>query len=373
MCNAPIRDRSNIIFTTGLIAGSIALIAVSVRTLVGIMRDSFGLDDAFAIAAEAACLPVTVIQCITPTLGFGKDTWAVPHENIYRVLKLTYGSQIPYFVCHGLTKLAFLFFFLRIFPDEKTRRLIWICVAISVLYTLGFTLTMTFACMPISAVWTTWDGTRTPDYCINQNTFYLVAAAVNIALDIAIVLIPIPELIKLSLSGRKKIFLSAIFGVGSITIVVSCIRLSAVAQYATSTNPMFDNLMSGVYSILEINVGIICVSMPAFRRFLAILVPTCFGSTHNDSQPKLSDENVPNARYPSASSRPKKSTMSGSLFNSTIMKTVDIGMESRGREDDEVHLVELRKGGAKATARSLGEGTEGGESTKEPQTFYHGR
>lgn len=222
-------------------------------------------------------------------------------------------------------------------------------------------------------MWTTWDGTRTPDYCINQNTFYLVAAAVNIALDIAIVLIPIPELIKLSLSGRKKIFLSAIFGVGSITIVVSCIRLSAVAQYATSTNPMFDNLMSGVYSILEINVGIICVSMPAFRRFLAILVPTCFGSTHNDSQPKLSDENVPNARYPSASSRPKKSTMSGSLFNSTIMKTVDIGMESRGREDDEVHLVELRKGGAKATARSLGEGTEGGESTKEPQTFYHGR
>jgi hypothetical protein len=75
---------------------------------------------------------------------------------------------------------------------------------------------MTFACKPVSAVWTSWDGTRKPDYCINQNTFYLVAAAFNIALDIAIVLIPIPELVKLELSRRKKVFLGAIFGVGSL-------------------------------------------------------------------------------------------------------------------------------------------------------------
>jgi hypothetical protein len=107
-----------------------------------------------------------------------------------------------------------LFFFLRIFPAEKTRQYIWACICVSVLYTIGFAFTMTFACRPISAVWTSWDGTVTPDYCINQNTFYLVAAAFNIGLDIAIVLIPIPDLMKLKLSSRKKVFLSAIFGVG---------------------------------------------------------------------------------------------------------------------------------------------------------------
>lgn len=74
---------------------------------------------------------------------------------------------------------------------------------------------MTFACKPISAVWTSWDGTRKADYCINENTFYLVAAALNIGLDIGIVLIPIPELIRLNLSSRKKVLLSAIFGVGT--------------------------------------------------------------------------------------------------------------------------------------------------------------
>jgi hypothetical protein len=91
-CGTPVRDQSNIIFMTGLLAGSVALIAVSIRTLMALMQDSFGLDDVFALGAEAACLPVTVIQCITPKLGFGKDTWVVPQQNIYQVLKV----QMPH-------------------------------------------------------------------------------------------------------------------------------------------------------------------------------------------------------------------------------------------------------------------------------------
>jgi hypothetical protein len=137
------------------------------------------------------------------------------------------------------------------------------------------------------------------------------------------------------------------------TLVVSCIRLSAVAKYATSTNPMYDNLMSGVYSILEINVGIICVSMPAFRRFLALMVPKCFGSTQNDSRQKCSEEGVPNARYPSKSSKRKKSIMNSSLFNTTIMKTVDMTIEDSAKADDEVQLVDFQKNKANAPTRSL--------------------
>ncbi|KAE9982122.1 hypothetical protein EG328_011227 [Venturia inaequalis] len=369
MCGTPIRDRSNVIFMTSIAAGTVALASVSVRTLSAIMQKSFGLDDVFALAAEAACLPVTVIQCITPQLGFGKDTWVVPQQHIYKVLRMTYGSQISYFICHGLTKLAFLFFFLRIFPSASTRRLIWVAISVSVLYTIGFASTMTFACMPISAVWTVWDGTRKPDYCINQNTFYLVAAAVNICLDFAIVLIPIPDLIKLNLSSRKKLFLCAIFGVGAITIVVSCVRLSAVAMYATSTNPMYDNLMSGVYSVLEINVGIICVSMPAFPRIVAVILPQCVVSTQSDSKPKFSDDDMPNSLYPSKPFRRKKSTMNSSLFDTTIMKTVDMDAESRPR-DDEVNLVEIQKREAKTTARSLGASTTDSEEPHEPRSFY---
>lgn len=51
------------------------------------MQSSIGMDDIFCIAAEATCLSTTVMQAITPRLGFGKDTWAVPADRIYLILK----------------------------------------------------------------------------------------------------------------------------------------------------------------------------------------------------------------------------------------------------------------------------------------------
>lgn len=51
-------------------------------------------------------------------------------------------------------------------------------------------------------------------HCMNQTVFWLCAAGYNIITDIYIVLIPIPELIKLKLSTRKKAMLIAIFSTG---------------------------------------------------------------------------------------------------------------------------------------------------------------
>ncbi|KAF2256458.1 hypothetical protein BU26DRAFT_599145 [Trematosphaeria pertusa] len=260
-----------------------------------------GLDDIFCIAAETACLPVTIKQSVTPGLGFGKDTWTVPADNIYMIQKLVYASEVSYFSCSGFTKLCFLFFFLRVFPGEHIQKAIYAVIAISVAYTVGFGTTMIFACRPISAVWTWF----------------------NIAIDLAIVAIPIPNLLRLKLGLRRKLFLVAIFSVGAITIVVSCIRLGALATYATSTNPLYDNLMAGVYSVLELNIGLMCVYMPALRRFLAQLTPRCFATTRDDC-----------------------------LFCTTIIMTVDTQAEFVVKQDDAVELVELQKFG-KSVAGSM--------------------
>jgi hypothetical protein len=53
---------------------------------------------------------------------------------------------------------------------------------------------------------------------MNQQVFWLVAAAYNIAVDIYIVIIPIPELLKLNLSTRKKLMLVAIFSTGAMYV-----------------------------------------------------------------------------------------------------------------------------------------------------------
>lgn len=55
---------------------------------------------------------------------------------------------------------------------------------------------------------------------MNQNMFWFFVAAYNIATDIYILLVPIPELLKLNLSFRKKLMLIAIFSTGF--MYVSC-------------------------------------------------------------------------------------------------------------------------------------------------------
>jgi len=131
---------------------------------------------------------------------------------------------------------------------------------------------------------------------------------------------------------------------------------------------MYDNLMSGVYSILEINVGIICVSMPAFRRFLAQLVPKCFGTTQNNSDPH-EDDDTPN-RPSKRRGKPSRSMLDASLFNTTMARTVDDTLEGIGKADDEVHLVELRRSGSKTSTQNMDGSMRGHDEEKMPPSYH---
>jgi hypothetical protein len=131
---------------------------------------------------------------------------------------------------------------------------------------------------------------------------------------------------------------------------------------------MYDNLMSGVYSILEINVGIICVSMPAFRRFLAQLAPKCFGTTEDNSDRTPGDDDTPN-RLSKKKTRPNKSMLDASLFNTTIMRTVDGDSEGIGKADDEIHLVELHRSGSKTSTQNMGGSMRGHEEEPKPPSY----
>lgn len=374
MCGVPIKDRSSQLIITNAVFGGLAFVALLVRIQVSIQQHIFGLDDFSAIVAYIFAAPVTFGQLVCGLLGFGKDTWAVSPEYIYMIMKIVYFNQLSYFISSAFSKLCFLFMFLRIFPAQRTRKFVYAGIVLSVIFPIAFGLPMTFACKPISAVWTSWDMETPYDHCINQSIFWFVAAAYNIAVDVYIVLIPIPELIKLNLSLRKKLMLVAIFSTGVITIVVSIARLWALAQYGSSTNPIYDNVLSGIFSPLELNVGIICMCMPAFRRFVARYLPHCFGSTSGSSDAKYKyreyDDGTPNARISSGKRSGGRGgrttdTLGGSLFQTTIMKTVDTRVEETRSEDDEVRLMELKKNGQAPTGNESME-----EVSVKPESLY---
>jgi hypothetical protein len=124
-------------------------------------------------------------------------------------------GEIFYVLTVALVKLSFLCFCLRIFPRREFRRIIHILMGVVALYGIAFTLVTVFNCTPVSYIWTNWDGEHTGK-CINFNLFAWAHAGINILLDMVLVGVPIPELLALSLSTKKKVFIIMMFSMGAL-------------------------------------------------------------------------------------------------------------------------------------------------------------
>jgi enolase len=66
-------------------------------------------------------------------------------------------------------------------------------------------------------VWEGWDGEHAGK-CLDINKFMIAATGTNIFIDVVIIVLPIPQLLKLSLSWRKKVGLLAMFAVGILSV-----------------------------------------------------------------------------------------------------------------------------------------------------------
>lgn len=94
LCGIPIKDRSNQLIITNAVFGALALLALLIRLQVSIQQHIFGLDDFSAVVAYTFSAPVTFGQLVCGVFGFGKDTWAVPPENIYLIMKVRSAESI---------------------------------------------------------------------------------------------------------------------------------------------------------------------------------------------------------------------------------------------------------------------------------------
>jgi hypothetical protein len=108
------------------------------------------------------------------------------------------------------TKVSILLFYRRIFTCSgiSFRIAFWFCTLLVVSYPIIFTLTMSFACQPLSHFWTQFKGTE--GTCIDVGKFYVILAIVSLATNFIMIFIPVPEVMKLQMSRGKK---AAVFGI----------------------------------------------------------------------------------------------------------------------------------------------------------------
>ncbi|KAH6682221.1 CFEM domain-containing protein [Plectosphaerella plurivora] len=178
-----------------------------------------------------------------------------------------------YLVCLGLTKLSLLCFLLRIFPNQKFRWVTYAVMLVTALSTTVYVFLGIFQCIPVSFNWEGWKGGFGPNRCVNQNALVLSAAGFSIALDVVILVLPIPLLVGLQMSWRSKASILVMFSLGVFIVITACLRLSYIIMYSRSFNPTWDNTDVLIWSGVEVSVSMIVTSLPAIRTLLKRSIP----------------------------------------------------------------------------------------------------
>lgn len=72
---------------------------------------------------------------------------------------------------------------------------------------------MLFGCTPIDHFWNGWDDQH-QGHCISLHAVFWAGAAIDISIDLWILLIPIPFIMRLKLSLRKRVLSGIMFAFG---------------------------------------------------------------------------------------------------------------------------------------------------------------
>ncbi|KAK6842793.1 hypothetical protein PG990_005268 [Apiospora arundinis] len=282
-CGIKGKDRTDLVWIVGITFGAVGLAAFFLRCIARLYvgTHAWGLDDWFMCAAVALMVPLCAISIPLSQHGLGLDMWNVSFEGVNDILFLYYWDEMIYITSLALTKVSILCFYLKVFPARSFRNVAYVLIGLNLVYALTYDFLLAFQCQPIEGAWLFWDREYKAK-CISINILGWSAAGVNIVLDLATIILPLPQLFQLSMSMKKKAQIVLMFAVGFFVTFVSIIRLRSLIEFGTTQNVTQDYVEVGYWSTIEVPVGIICACMPAIRSLFSLVFPKVFGTTRGD-------------------------------------------------------------------------------------------
>ncbi|KAI1098890.1 hypothetical protein F4804DRAFT_323539 [Jackrogersella minutella] len=278
-CGIQGEDRTALVWIIAIVFGALGLLAFVLRCMSRLIGPhDWGYDDSAMCVVMALEIALAALSIPLSNNGLGLDMWFVPHDSVTEILRLYYFDELIYITSLALTKVSVLFFYLKVFPKRSFRLCAWALISINLVYAITYDFLLIFQCNPISGAWRFWDG-EFEAKCISINVLGWSAAAINIALDLAVIILPLPALFGLSLSLRKRLQIMAMFAVGFFITIVSIVRLYSLIRFGKTQNLTQDYVETGYWSTIEVPVGIICACMPAVRSLFSRALPKIFGTT----------------------------------------------------------------------------------------------
>ncbi|KXH60139.1 CFEM domain-containing protein [Colletotrichum salicis] len=265
---------------TGSIAGKVTLVIITAvfvlaRLLSKFLRlSTWGPDDFTLILGYLFSISFAISKFQGYQLGIGRDIWTLSYDEITRFMQIFFAFEVIYTLSISALKASILFFYIRVFSmvSRTFSLVLWCTQAFNFLFCLAFTVANLNQCRPFSNAWEAWDG-RHPGYCINVYAMFIAHAAINIALDVWMLGLPVTQVLWLNLRKRQKVEIVVMFGLGVFITIVSAIRLRVLLSLEGFQDPTNDAFYLHMWSYIELSVGIIVACLPSTRQVWRHLVP----------------------------------------------------------------------------------------------------
>ena len=184
--------------------------------------------------------------------------------------------------------MAILAFYLRVNPSRNFRYACSTVIFITFAYMIALVVALLLPCSPVQKLW----EPLMPGKCRDQDPVYLANVVINTVVDILVLLLPIPMLIKLQVNTRTKILLGSLFSFCSVTVLISAVRIWATATILGNADFAWNTANSDALAVCELNLNIICGSVLTLRPFCRRHLPFLMG--FRKSRPTDESPNGPN-------------------------------------------------------------------------------
>ncbi|AEO59655.1 hypothetical protein MYCTH_2135030 [Thermothelomyces thermophilus ATCC 42464] len=223
--------------------------------------------------------------------GFGRSMYEVSPTQIVGYLELLLALALTYLWPPTLTKLSILVLYWRISPN-KAFRISIIALAVALVgYTVTFSALFAGPCNP---------NLNTPESATCLNNIAVAQAVLNIVTDGIIIVLPIPTIHHLNMALKQRITVGLILGLGSAACVASIVRIAYVRAMVTNPDFTYTQCAAAVWSLFEMNLGILCNALAALKPFVRTYLPGLFSSNGWGSSGRKTGQQGPSKRSKSS-------------------------------------------------------------------------
>ena len=177
----------------------------------------------------------------------------------------TYICNLIYALYQWSIKMSLALLYLRVFHVQKTaRNLIYGLIGFICLQGWVFFFLVAFQCLPVVANW----DPSVKGRCLNMLPAFIACGVVTVCIDLTLIVIVIPRIIRLGLQKAQKIALLIIANLGWVSIAATILRTVKLYQILHLQDFLWYILEFVSWTGLELSTAMICASAPVIRPVL---------------------------------------------------------------------------------------------------------